>query len=65
MRNEKKMEKFKTTTVRYTKFIRVDPETWAIIKNEATKRTLVTHKPCTPGQIIREYVLFIMQKNQM
>lgn len=56
MRNEKKMEKFKTTTVKYTKFIRIDPETWAKIKNEATIRSLTTHKPCNAGEIVRELV---------
>lgn len=50
------MEKFKPVTIRYTKFIRVDPETWAIIKNEATKRTLATHRPCSAGEITRQLV---------
>ena len=55
------MEKFKPITVKYTKAIRVDPETWAILKNEATKKSLETHIPCSVGwivrQLVRDYIL--------
>lgn len=43
-------------TIRYTKYARIDPETWAILKNEATKRTLETKIPCNVGWVVRQLV---------
>ncbi len=50
------MAKILLSDVTYTKSMRIDKRTWAILKNESVQRSLITLRTIPMGEIVRGLV---------